>query len=229
MGVSLLGLDRDERWLRHNKLGIDLSRRGVRFGRGISKRRGRDGIVRFIEASGEEVLDSLKDYKGGVALAMIQFPTPYAYGLGSSGGNSQLPQEEDDGFMVTKGLARGVKEVGAEHVLIQSNVEDVALRCCEIFEGDGYAKVANGEEDKLFEGGDDRALNDIAKEERVTERGRRWLEGGGGEGVVMERADEAAGWRGTTDRFFGCKGVTETEVNCVMSGTGVFRVLLRRK
>jgi hypothetical protein len=179
--------------------------------------------LRFIEAPGEDALDSLKYYKGEIAVVMIQFPTPYSL---SNGGNSQLPEEDGDSFMVTQGLARRVKEIGANHVLIQSNVEDVALRCCQTFVKAGYVKVRLGEEGVLFQGGDDQALKEIAKEERATTRNRRWLERGGGE--AMGRAEEATGWRGTNERFFGCKGVTETEVNCVMSGTGVYRMLLRK-
>jgi len=45
----------------------------------------------------------------------------------------------------------------------------------------------------------------------------------------MGRAEEATWWRGMSERFFGCKGVMETEVNCVVGGTGVYRILLRKR
>jgi len=184
---------------RSSQLGIDLSRRGVRFGRALSKRRGRSGVVRFWETEAEDGVERLKSYEGEVKAIMIQFPTPYMLGSG----NKQLPGE-DDGFMVTAGLARKVAEAGARYVVIQSNVEDTALRCSQLFVEAGYVKVPRGEEDELFWGGDDEALKEIAaKEERVTERTQRWLEGGGEE--LMGRAGIDKGWRQTEERFFGCQ------------------------
>ena len=230
MGVSLLGLatldnvdksfeNSDEgklieanRWLDGNFLGCDLSAKAIRYAQSIAERWNISNHVDFVCMSAFDILDQLSSSQERVALAMIQFPTPYK--LTSSDGNSQLPQNEEDGFMASKellGRLRHLLKSSGGLLLIQSNCEDVAVAMLNMAKEVGFQDVVvpspnEGAEDEQEEGG------------RVPQRTIAWVQKGGA---------RARGQSWSSKPLLPPRAATETEVACAMKGTPVHRCLLR--
>ena len=130
-GVSILGLSYRESQMRkddtraskdffqnHNYLACDMSHRAVSYATGLSERWGMQGYCQFIELDAENFLDLiLREYAGSIECILINFPTPYQFGVDQSAdrnndnnnlvdlGNAQLPREMCD-FMVTEGVIK---------------------------------------------------------------------------------------------------------------------------
>jgi SAM-dependent methyltransferase len=146
MGISILGLSQlvQKRmledngpigisWKDCNFAGVDLSSLGINYAQSLSQLWSLNAHFRLDSA--ENALRSIIDtYPGPVKLCMIQFPTPYRLSQSSDieeslGGNSQLPSNPHDGFMVTEELLHLIHRVltPGGKLLLQSNCEDVAL------------------------------------------------------------------------------------------------------
>jgi SAM-dependent methyltransferase len=225
MGVSLLGLAKaaseashDEEieidWNKCNFLGVDLSRLGIRFARGVSKRWKLDNL-KFVVDPAEDCVEHLSSYPGPIQLAMIQFPTPYRYtedrddveASVAQGYNAQLPEDSESGcFMVTEKLLRliqGVLSREQGRLVIQSNCEDVAVRMKTIAESKaGFKAVA--------------FANSVTSLDAVTQRAQRWVANGG---------DRAIGKAFSSLPLLPMIGRTETEVACSLDGKPVHRCL----
>lgn len=125
-------------WSEYNYAGADLNQAMVNFGNGIISRdttSRRMGRVRLFCLSAEEFLRQLQFYPGGLALIMINFPSPYRLLEDSSAGNSQLPSKHSKQFMVTKKVLASIsgllptpdREGGNGLFLFQTKCEDVAV------------------------------------------------------------------------------------------------------
>jgi SAM-dependent methyltransferase len=146
MGVSILGLSslvkkgmlEDDgpigiSWNDCNFAGVDLSSLGINYARSLSQMWSLNAHFRLDSA--ENALRSIiHTYPGPINLCMIQFPTPYrllepSYMEKPLGGNSQLPSNPHDGFMVTEELLHLIYRAltSGGKLLLQSNCEDVAL------------------------------------------------------------------------------------------------------
>jgi hypothetical protein len=88
-------------WSAYNYAGADLNQAMVNFGAGVVSRDTtiRKGLVHFFCLSVEEFLNKLQHYPGGVALIMINFPSPYQLDTQNSG-NFQLPSKHSGQGMV---------------------------------------------------------------------------------------------------------------------------------
>jgi len=153
MGVSLLNLaaltsgddsylgsdSLQMTWSDFNYAGADLNQALINFGNGILSRdttTQRPGRVHFSCLSAEDFLTELQCYPGGLALIMINFPSPYRLEVGMSG-NSQLPSKYSNQFMVSKNVLTLVADLmfsssalerGRESLfLFQTKCEDVAV------------------------------------------------------------------------------------------------------
>ena len=224
MGVSLLGLastsQKQQRALQSplkdidfcdcNFLGADLSQLAIGYGLGISKRRGLGDKLQYMWASAEDLLERVdKEYKGPVALIMIQFPTPYRLkDGGNDDGNSQLPSDQESGFMVSRkllGKVKGLLSKSGGRLLLQSNCEDVAVTMRSTAEQYGMQIVEISDE-----------VENIL-DQHQTLRNLEWAKHGG------ERAI-GRGW--AANQLLPPMGKTETEVSCELQGTPIHRCLL---
>lgn len=226
MGVSLLGLatatsgeTNDEEiqidWNECNFIGVDLSRLGIRFATGVSKRWELDNL-KFVVDPAEECIERLSSYPGPIKLAMIQFPTPYRYtedrvdteASVAQGYNAQLPEDSESGtFMVTEKLLCLIQRVLSRkqdgRLLIQSNCEDVAVRMKNIAETRAGLKAVE-------------FTNSVTSLDAVTQRAQRWVANGG---------DRAIGNSFSSLPLLPMIGRTETEVACSLDGKPVHRCL----
>lgn len=235
MGVSILGLSSLEKidggkhcsllnldWDKCNFLGADLSVLGINFASSISARWNLQSNVHFAVGSAEDIMDQVaKTYPGSVELCMIQFPTPFRFndnpdeGMPSvvNQGNQQLPTDAFSGFMVTQGLLESARDAlnnDSGRLLLQSNVEDVAVFMNKLASDAMFEPLPAKKSVKQVEEGND----------GMPQRTQKWMSLGG------ERA-EGPIWSAET--FFpSTKGATETEVACLLNGTPVHRVLLKK-
>ena len=238
MGVSLLGLAQcqpgDEGspigdWTDCNFAGVDLSGLAIGYARGLSLRWGLDDRVQFFVDDAENFLELvIVSYPGLVRLCLIQFPTPYRLNVLDSidkdnealpiNGNSQLPSDVANGFMVTKRLLGLIHECLSQNepgkLLIQSNCEDVAVFmrniACSIA---GFECVESDVQSELLN--QNQSFSEYA---RIPKRTLDWVSIGG------ERA-KGEGW--SMKPILPRIGRTETEVSCIVSSTPVHRCLLR--
>jgi len=235
MGVSILGLSSLEEtdegkhcsllnldWDKCNFLGADLSVLGINFASSITARWNLHSNVHFAVGAAEDIMDQVaKTYPGSVELCMIQFPTPFRFndnpdeGMPSvvNQGNQQLPTDAFSGFMVTQGLLESARDAlnnESGRLLLQSNVEDVAVFMNKLASDAMFEPLqARKSVEKIEEGNDG-----------MPQRTQKWISLGG------ERA-EGPIW--STETFFpSTKGATETEVACLLNGTPVHRVLLKK-
>lgn len=226
MGVSLLGLataasgatNDDEiqiDWNECNFIGVDLSRLGIRFAKGVSERWELDNL-KFVVDPAEECIERLSSYPGPIKLAMIQFPTPYRYtehsvdteASVSQGYNAQLPEDSESGsFMVTEKLLCLIQRVLSRkqdgRLLVQSNCEDVIVRMKDVAETRAGFKAVE-------------FTNSVASLDAVTQRAQRWVANGG---------DRAIGKSFSSLPLLPMIGRTETEVACSLDGKPVHRCL----
>lgn len=227
MGVSLLGLSNNcsefpvlADWSECNFAGVDLSGLAIGYGRGLAKRWGLEDRLNFSVDSAENFLQRVVDsYPGPVELCLVQFPTPFRLAVSRSGmGNSQLPSDFTDGFMVTKALLQLVRDAlckgdTAKHgnLLLQSNCEDVAVwmqhTACEDV---GFQAVAD------FDVPEESNEHEVTVK-RIPKRTLDWIAMGG-------KCAEGEGW--SKIPLLPRSGWTETEVACMMNGTPVHRTLL---
>jgi SAM-dependent methyltransferase len=238
MGVSILGLaslDQDSKYQTHemngfdfhncNFIGADLSGLAINYASSISNRWERTrGKTYFTLKSAEDAVDMLKTYPGGVALCMIQFPTPFKFksdetdGASSDQklhsivhqGNQQLPSDAFNGFMVTKSLLKSIRSLLDEDgcILIQSNVEDVAVYMKDLAENVGFQPLnASNPVERLDSSGE------------LPKRTQKWVSLG------MERA-EGSIW--SSNVILPKRAATETEVACMINKTPVHRCRMKK-
>jgi tRNA G46 methylase TrmB len=219
MGMSLLGLaslDDSHEWRNCNLLGVDLSTLAIGYARGLAHRWGLTGTLHFADDSAEHLLAAvLASYPGSVHQVLIQFPTPYRLlpvnGGDSYKGNSQLPKNKEDGFMVSSDLLKKVaaalrKSRGT--LLLQSNCEDVALYMYQ-------AAVQHANMQGVLSENPRRSM--LAE---TTQRTQTWL---AQQGTELDRACGPV-WCDTPVLPKVCQ--TETEIACTLNGTPVHRCLL---
>ena len=226
MGVSLLGLatvsadtepvSREDlsrinfpRWEDSNFVGCDLSSVSIGYASGISTRWNLDGRLQYVCQPGQDLLDTIKShYHGTVSLVMIQFPSPYRFN-DQRQGNLQLPSV-DSGFMVSEALLRAVSGVlsGDGLLLLQSNVEDVAITMQRLAENVGFESIACPHAC---------TLEDLDNA-HLSRRSLEWIE---------TRGERAMGDNWSSVPLLPPKCATETEVACHFQGIRVHRCVLR--
>eukprot|EP00977_Amphora_coffeiformis_P014725 scaffold4201_cov178-Amphora_coffeaeformis.AAC.20 len=223
MGLSLLGIastaNSDEEWHQWehcNFLGVDLSPLAIRYGEGIARRWGYEGSLHFIVDTAERALKAVdSSYPGPVSQVLIQFPTPYRMVPSNTTssdyqGNTQLPKNAKEGFMVTEELlqqAASLLEKSHGRLLLQSNCEDVAIHMCKTAIEAGMVGVQSK---------DPR----LAMPVETTQRTNTWLS------QQSESPNRAMGpiWWNSPILSKTCQ--TETEISCVLNNVPVHRCLL---
>ncbi|CAE7657279.1 unnamed protein product, partial [Symbiodinium sp. CCMP2456] len=152
-GVSSLGLAVSG----FGVLAVDASAHCVGFARSVAKRwRLSPRKLGIVHADAEQALLTVtKEYLGNVSWVLINFPTPFA-NLDSNGsdafssGNSHLPRSiSSDDFMANKRMIRAARDCllkrgGSGMLLVQSNVEDLAVSLRDLAEADGWEAVVDG-------------------------------------------------------------------------------------
>ena len=233
MGVSLLGLaasldsqqpcsqessrlllENDLHWSDCNFVGVDLGALGIDYARGVAHRWGMKDNLHFCIDAAEDFCKHLDSYPGEVRCCMIQFPTPFRL-QNKDTGNSQLPNSQVEGFMVTENLLDTIRSSlhpTKGKLLLQSNCEDVAvwmrnLACKQV----GFAIVEDDNKENDSDGS-------VSTAQRLPQRTAEWINMGG------ERA-EGKGWY--QREILHRKGATETEVSCAINGTPVHRCILQ--
>ncbi|CAJ1336272.1 unnamed protein product [Effrenium voratum] len=138
-GVSSLGLAMQ----RHSVLAVDASVHCVNFAAAMACRwRLPADVLQVAHCAAEEALDAARGFGGEVEWILINFPTPFAAmedREAPSSGNSQLPSSVHSAeFMANRELLRKAKGVLASGgtLLVQSNVEDLAVTLREIAEAE---------------------------------------------------------------------------------------------
>ena len=226
MGVSLLGLasstpdsidDQAEiqiDWSQCNFIGIDLSHLTIGFGQSVRSRWGLGNLAFVVDSAESCLIRICASYPGKVALAMIQFPTPYRFqddaisSAAQRGFNSQLPDgATSDDFMVTENLLSRIHNVLSEsksQLLIQSNCEDVAVHIRNV------ATKKVGFKSRLVS-------HPVTSLVPATQRAERWV-AAKGERPISEF------W--SSRSLLPLRGRTETEVACMLDSKSVHRCLL---
>lgn len=226
MGVSLLGLattseDTDfslsregsmigyDNWKDSNLVGCDLSNLTIGYAGGIANRWNLGGRLQFVCQPAQVFLEDIElHYPGKVSLVMIQFPSPYRFN-DKRGGNKQLPLV-DDGFMVSEELLRTAARILSDggFLLLQSNVEDVAVTMQNLAQRVGFESAAIPQACTLGDFDDS----------RLSQRALEWIQAGG---------ERAVGEDWSCVSLLPARGATETEVACHFQSTPVHRCLLR--
>jgi hypothetical protein len=222
-------------WPDCNFVGVDLGGLGIGYAQGLASRWGVKGRLQFVVNSAETFVTMVQNsYPGPIPLCLIQFPTPYRLDVeerkGESledngetishvGGNSQLPESPQDGFMVSQNLlslVHGMLIESRGKLLLQSNCEDVAVwmrkTACNNSNIDQGGKFVYADEAYA-----PAWLPDQDIVPRIPQRTADWISMGG------ERA-EGPGW--FKDPILPRRGATETEVACLLNGTPVHRCVL---
>ena len=219
--------DLDIEWGKCNYLGIDLSRTAIGFANSLSSRWGISGRLAYVVGSAEDVLQALLAYPGNVCLATIQFPTPFKLQKASykdttsesnaeeakAKGNAQLPKHPYADFMVTSNLLHITKEVlsaSRGRLILQSNVEDVAVFMRHLAEESGFSVVPVSNAITSFD----------EVKARVPQRTKEYIKMGGNRKRAL-----GEGWAG--EALLPRRGATETEVACLLDTTPIHRCLLR--
>ena len=164
---------------RFNFLGCDLSPQSLRYAQGISSRWNLSTHLAFVRCDALGCVRRLSSYPGPILWAFLNFPTPYQLDAitssdehsdlfvetadishnctGSmSAGNQQLPKSMEE-FMVTKELVEELVSLlvmkttpPCSGVMLQSNVEDVALFMEKIFRDSPHFNTTAGLRDLRF-------------------------------------------------------------------------------
>lgn len=226
MGVSLLGLassspdsidDQVEiqiDWSQCNFIGIDLSHLTIGYGQSVRSRCGLGNLAFVVDSAESCLIKICTSYPGKVALAMIQFATPYRFqdAAASSearrGFNSQLPDgAASDDFMVSENLLSQIHDVLSKskgHLLIQSNCEDVAVHIRNV----ATKKVGFKSRHVSYP---------VASLVAATQRAERW---------VADKGERPIGEFWSSGPLLPLRGRTETEVACMLDSKPIHRCLL---
>lgn len=233
MGVSILGLASkggsselyDFDFNHFNFMGADLSGLAINYASSICDRwYTTRGKTYFTLNSADDAVNMLRTYPGRVALVMIQFPTPFKFKGAEAHepiydqnrhsvvhqGNQQLPSDAVSGFMVTKKLLKSIRTVLNEDgcILIQSNVEDVAVYMKDLAEEAGFQPLESSNPvEKLVSSGE------------LPKRTQKWMRLG------MKRA-EGSMW--SSNSILPKWGATETEVACLINKTPIHRCMMKK-
>lgn len=210
-----------------NFLGADLSGLAINYASSISNRWDTiRGKTSFLINSAEDSVHILKSYPGCVSLCMIQFPTPFKFqdeeshevsnveneflSSVSQRGNMQLPSDAFNGFMVTTQLMSSIHSLLKHdgHILLQSNVEDVAVHMKDLALGIGFEPIEFPNYVEKTEASDD-----------FPKRTQKLLNLG------MERA---VGKIWSSKPILPKRAATETEVACLLNRTPIHRCLMRK-
>ena len=210
----------DIEWEHCNFLGVDLSRTAIGFGNALSRRWGVQAKLAYVVGSAEDVLQAVqRTYPGSVCLAMIQFPTHFKLQKVSNAdgendneetkGNSQLPKHPYSDFMVTNNLLQIARETLSSRgkLIMQSNVEDVAVYMRDIAESCGFSALAVSNPITSFD----------EIKARVPQRTKEYVKTGGKRAL-------GEGW--ARDALLPRRGATETDVACLLETTPVHRFVL---
>mmetsp|Transcript_8279 Transcript_8279/g.18543 ORF Transcript_8279/g.18543 Transcript_8279/m.18543 type:complete len:638 (-) Transcript_8279:135-2048(-) len=212
-------------WPDFNYAGADLNQAMVNFGNGIISRdttARRMGRVHFLSLSAEDFLAELQSYPGGLALIMINFPSPYRLEV-SGAGNSQLPSKHSNQFMVTKKvlalvaglLSKPDRKGGNGLFLFQTKCEDVAVHVKNDCLSSGTMECVPCKN----------PIKDINLQYKSGNRPKRvdeWLK-------ATPSAERAEGSMYSRTPFLPTAGRPETEVQCSYENTVVHRCLFRQK
>ena len=227
-GVSNLALS--SYFSSRNTLGCDLSKNAVNYAESISHRWGMSTRCRFINCDAETCLQAVLSSKhlGAVVAIVINFPSPYQFPTTidlaetfKCKGNSQLPSSLED-FLLTnsvvelsKQLMQGKKRCNSTtsekpFILMQSNVEDVAITMKEIIERSGAFGISMGAANDwtILCKNEDKILQKSPRQQRW-----RWNR-------EVERA-YGVGWLKKSP--FDGISKSETEVNCNYYAKPIFR------
>ena len=216
-----------------NFLGVDLNHATLRYASGIAHRWNLTGRVAFVHQSSDDLIRAvLATYPGSVALVLVHYPTPYRLPTANQdrGGNSQLPDSADEGFMISDAWMEGIATLlrqrshrggGGGYLLLQSNCEDVAITLRDRALAHGFQVVPVDRAAVLtlpFPGDDDDDDDDDDTASRISNRTVEWVRRGGERPIGPE-------WSAVP--LLPPRCTTETEVACTVQGTPVHRCLLR--
>jgi len=226
------------KWSDCNFLGGDLSRLAIGYADSLSKRWSVSNRVAFCVVSAEEMMKMVvESYPGEVELVMIQFPTPFKLkkdeeevdnanermhrqdGMENrKKGNSQLPSNVKNGFMVTADLlsiVHAAVQRSNGKVLLQSNCEDVAVEMKRMACANSNFRSSSVSKPLLDHDNEKNNVNT-----KIRKRTKDWIRLNKGN---IERA-EGMSWSAIP--LVPRKGATETEVSCMLNGTPIHRSLL---
>jgi SAM-dependent methyltransferase len=239
--------DSTDSWRGINFIGVDMNDRAIRYASGLSSRWNMSHRCRFIRADCTSLLSAIQEkYSGHVSLIIVNFPTPYYANYAENGtaeigsGNSQLPRNIND-FMFNQNLLSLIRRVFQKSnsiihhtksnynhscLLIQSNVEDVALTMSNIIESSG--KLPTDFDVQAIKN----AVNDIFQLSNISSafnwsllndetsyhsrRDRDWLRSNGNNHRAF-----GVGWLDQNPLPFGVK--SETEASCNLNRKKIFR------
>ena len=210
-------------WSDFNYAGTDLNQNLVNFGNGIVSRDNtrRGGRLQFFCLSAEDFLTELQSYPGGLALIMINFPSPFR--LAVDAGNSQLPSKHSNQFMLTgrvlnliaELLSSNAKPDGDDGIfLFQTKCEDIAVHLMN-------ECIALGKLECIpF----NYPVSDIDRQYKISgkrpKRVDEWLKS-------VPTAERAEGSIFSSNPILPKEGRPETEVQCSHDNTVVHRCLFR--
>eukprot|EP00913_Durusdinium_trenchii_P025977 g24374.t1 len=132
-------------------LGVDASAHCIGYAKALAQRWQLAKKVSFVQCAAEEALAAAKDFGGEMEWILISFPTPFAAPADSrlcmetfTSGNSHLPEHVDSAeFMANVKMLEEARQCLLTHggdgkLLIQSNVEDVAVTLRGLAEANGW-------------------------------------------------------------------------------------------
>lgn len=211
-------------WSDCNYAGTELNPTLVNFGNGIISRdiatSRRKGRVHISCLPAEEFLKQLERYPGGIALIMINFPSPYRLQL-RTGGNSQLPLIDSGQFMVTKKVLQSIssllsKSYRGGYFLFQTKCEDVAVyvkqKCLDL--GTLHCIPCKNPVSDI-----DSQYNDKGK---TPKRVDEWIK-------TQSNPERAVGAIYSATPILPAAGQPETEAQCQLDGTVIHRCMFRLK
>ncbi|CAK9091528.1 ANK_REP_REGION domain-containing protein [Durusdinium trenchii] len=138
-------------------LGVDASAHCIGYAKALAQRWQLAKKVSFVQCAAEEALAAAKDFGGEMEWILISFPTPFAAPADSrlcmetfTSGNSHLPEHVDSAeFMANVKMLEEARQCLLTHggdgkLLIQSNVEDMAVTLRGLAEANGWEAVTDG-------------------------------------------------------------------------------------
>jgi hypothetical protein len=215
-------------WSEYNFAGADLNPQLIGYANGVTSRfpPSEQKRVHFFCCSAVQLLSSLLMYKGNIELIMIHFPSPYRStfvdrdGNTERTGNSQLPGNVQDDFMITPQVAIMISNLLQQPqnnhamLLFQTKCEDVAIHVKNLFLSTGTIETVpcsnpvNSVEDSYTISG------------RRPKRLEQWL-------AYTPNAERAEGECWSSVSMMPTVARPETEIQCEYDHTVVHRCIFR--
>lgn len=219
-------LQQQMNWSDFNYAGADVNQLFVNFANGVISRDTtyqRMGRVHFFSLTAKDFLVSVQSYPGKIAIAMINFPSPYRLDV-SGEGNAQLPTRQSNNFMVTDEVlllvdqlltkSNSNKQENNGFFIFQTKSEDVAVyikhRCLSLTSLDSIISI--------------NPVKDIEHQYRSSKRPKRvdeWL-------TASPNTKRAEGNMYSSTPVLPKAGRPETEVQCKYDNIFVHRLIFQQ-